>query len=263
MPGSAQTHKEALVRLRRAIGRYPRPPVTEGGKISTKSLSRQIHRLVEHTAGRPEYMRAREARLKAAKIREERTGSTRPVDTSRPRGAKKVYGRITVGHPSVRSRYIYHGVPVEEATTEAKIIPQDERSNYGRMGQQARSIPEWQQYLAGTGRGVWPDMPTELDPNKSRNAARGVKTYGPAPKIGKAAGFTGRLPVVANPLAAIAEFAFAKALGKDYTLNDFLTTSILGPGSITPRAPKGQRIPVNDGKDGLYYDDKGNIIVMG
>lgn len=217
MPGSPKTHQEALLKYKRAIQRYPRP---KGSKISTKSLSRDIARQLEHFAGRPENIRARQIRLAQAELRKEKTGTSKPIDTSRARGAQKAFGNISVGHPSVRSRFIYHGIPVEEATTEAKVTPQTERSNYGKLGQQARSIPEWKKYLSSKGFSVWPDRPTEIDTNKTRVASRMRPMYGPAPRSGMAAGFTGRLPGIASMLIEPLALAAIAGVRKDVSIGD-------------------------------------------
>jgi hypothetical protein len=208
------SHSKTVAEYRKAYSRYPhvgpRPPV--------KTASRAVQRQVEFEAGKQESLLARNRRLKAAKIRLEKTGSTIPSKPNAPRGAEKVFNRseknpfkITVGHVGPRAflkGFDFSGAE-SELTKEGSTAIQSKKSNYGKSGQGAATIPEWKRKLRKQGLGVFPDNPIELDTNKTRVQKRQTKTYGPAPRVGRAAGFTGRLPVVTSPANLLMEFLMA------------------------------------------------------
>jgi hypothetical protein len=267
------SHKQTVASYRAAYGRYPHVGVIP----PKKSVSRAIQRQVEFQAGKDEALRGRARRLSLAESRLQKTGNTVPSNTRSPRGAETVFSRenknpnkVTVGHPGVRS-FIQNAMNKDaaELTTEGSTAPQSARSNYGVHGQGADTITSWKRRLASKGFGVYPNNPLELDTNKTRVAARETPMYGPAPRIGRAAGFTGRLPSVLGalgPMQGIADFVMANATNKPYSLNDFMTTvlGLTGAGDMQPvKDPNGNTISRAEFVNKYGYDPLGSSGPMG
>ena len=240
------SHNETVKAWLRAWGRYPHE---EGKSPSEKSTSRKLQKQVEFEAGKEEALRARERRLINANKRQADTGSPIPKNTTSPRGAERVFSRDdrspfkqTVAHTGVRSVLASAGLVPEEITTEQKTTLQSRKSNYGKRGQGAATVPEWKRRLRKQGYGVFSDNPIELDTNKTRVQKREIKTYGPAPRVGRAAGFTGRLPVVASPANLLMEFLMANKENRPMDPFKALTgLSMSGPPGygVDPRSLQG------------------------
>lgn len=190
---------------------------------SVKTIRRDIHGLIESTAGTETNLRNRQRRLAEAAKR----GGGPPVKSGLLRGAEKVLREVTVGHYSPRSR----GGVGSQASTGAQTA----RSNYGKKGQGSKSIMEWRMALAKEGLGTYADRPTELEPLKERTKGRRKITtssgkssvysdpkpkIGPAPRVGPAAGYTGRLPGIAGFLAEPLALLGIAAIRDDIAVKD-------------------------------------------
>ena len=122
-------------------------------RVTAKYNSRDLQRLVEHEAGRDVNMRRRAQRVKLAKARLERTGTSKPVKVNPNRGGHGTRTTSTQGHSTPLSRGGAH--------KEGNVYRQTAGANFGKGGQGKLKLAEWKMRLITRGRTLSPSRPTE------------------------------------------------------------------------------------------------------
>lgn len=149
-------------------------------RISEKSVRRDEQRLVENRAGTPQAIKNRQKRVALAERRAAATGSSRPKRPDPRRGGHGVRATSTGGHQTP-ARFAGTGEGVG-LTKEGNYVRQTPEANFGKGGQGASTLREWDAKLRKRGLMLDPSRPTETirikDMPKNPMAGMGVRGGG-------------------------------------------------------------------------------------